>query len=671
MKKQPKVSILVPIYNVEKYLHQCVDSILAQTLTDIEIILLNDGSTDNCPQICDEYAKKDKRIKVVHKKNSGYGATMNLGLEQATGEYIGILESDDWAEPNMWEKLYNYAKKNDVDVVKSNFYYYWSKPTEKNELASVLPSEDINKVINPQKNQGIFWCAPSIWAAIYKNELIKKNKIKFLETPDASYQDTGFNFKIWASAEKVWLTNEAFLHYRQDNENSSINSKAKVFCVNDEFAEIEKFCKTNELIHLLPLAQRLKYGSYIWNYKRLVYPLNFNFIMRMSKEFKKAKQENLIRKELFLDSYKHIKRIIKHPVLTYIKDQIRKFKLKNSKPLDKKLSVIVPVYNTEKYLGRCLESLINQTFKDIEIICINDGSTDGSLDILNEYAKKDNRVKIFSQKNQGLSITRNNGMQKAKYPYVTFIDSDDELDINAYNNIMSNLSDDIDVICFGIQVLGNKNIKQQLSDDNYYKIKYKGKLKISKDNILNTDCSACNKIFKMDLIKKYNISFPKERRYEDACFYFQYMPIAKKAYFIQDKYYKYYRHEDSIMSETFKSSPKAIDHLYILEPIYKFYQKNKLFKLYKDLFIKIFESFYWFAYGYIPLDMQSHLEKEARKYIKKWNLRKKYPLNPFLKSLKRREKKIEKIFSLKNSKDKSHKIICIFGIKIKFKRKKK
>ena len=102
MSKQAKVSNLVPIYNVEKYLHECIDSILNQTLQDIEIILINDGSTDNSPAICEEYAKKDKRVKVINTANSGYGHSMNMGLDTASGEYIGNVESDDYIRPDMY-----------------------------------------------------------------------------------------------------------------------------------------------------------------------------------------------------------------------------------------------------------------------------------------------------------------------------------------------------------------------------------------------------------------------------------------------------------------------------------------------------------------------------------------------------------------------------------------
>ena len=121
---QPKVSVIVPIYGVEKYIHQCIDSILNQTLEDIEILLIDDGSKDNCPAIIDEYAKQDSRIKAIHQENGGYGKAVNNGLSKATGEYIAIVEPDDFIEQNMFEVLYDDAKQNDVDVVKGPYYDY-------------------------------------------------------------------------------------------------------------------------------------------------------------------------------------------------------------------------------------------------------------------------------------------------------------------------------------------------------------------------------------------------------------------------------------------------------------------------------------------------------------------------------------------------------------------
>ena len=122
-----KISIVVPVYNVEKYLKKCIESIINQSLQDIEIICVNDGSTDSSLEILNDFASKDKRVVVINKTNSGYGHTMNMGLNTATGEYIGIIESDDFADLRMFEELYKLAKDNDADIVKGDWYNYWSK----------------------------------------------------------------------------------------------------------------------------------------------------------------------------------------------------------------------------------------------------------------------------------------------------------------------------------------------------------------------------------------------------------------------------------------------------------------------------------------------------------------------------------------------------------------
>ncbi len=122
-----KVSILVPVYNVEKYLRQCMDSLVNQTLKDIEIICIDDGSTDSSPVILDEYAEKDVRVRVIHKSNAGYGHSMNIGLRMARGEFIGIVESDDFADLEMFERLYIIAVEKNVEFVRSNFWIYSEK----------------------------------------------------------------------------------------------------------------------------------------------------------------------------------------------------------------------------------------------------------------------------------------------------------------------------------------------------------------------------------------------------------------------------------------------------------------------------------------------------------------------------------------------------------------
>ncbi len=324
----PKVSVIVPVYNVSKYLHQCLDGIVHQTLNEIEIICIDDGSTDESFNILQNYASKDERMTVVHKTNSGYGHSMNIGLKLAKGEYIGIVESDDWVETQMFEKLYQKATLHHLDVVKSNFYDYWAEKDQLSQKVFVMPENDLNEVIRPQERQNIFWQMPCIWAAIYRRQFLEENDIQFLETPGASYQDTAFNFKVWALAHRVLLIDEAFLHYRRDNEQSSVNSKGKVFCIADEYHEIERFLKQKNMTHLLALMNRLKFSTYMWNYKRLCWPLNWHFLKFMSEEFKTAKHNGLLDKNLFSKEYRKIKKIISYPFLFFISSQLKYYRQK-------------------------------------------------------------------------------------------------------------------------------------------------------------------------------------------------------------------------------------------------------------------------------------------------------------------------------------------------------
>lgn len=303
-----KVSIVVPIYNVEKYLRQCLDSIAQQTLTDIEVICVNDGSKDSSLDIIMEYVNSDSRFKVIDKANSGYGHSMNMGFDMASGEYIGIVESDDYAELDMFEKLYNCASENDLDACKAGFFYYYSVPEEKNTPAPIASKAMCRDVFCPttdfkslREQIEFFNIKPTIWSAIYRKDFIRENNIRFNETPGASFQDASFNFKVWALAKRVKLLEECFLHYRQDNENSSINSSGKVYCVCDEYAEMDRFLKERPIVkgELEIVKNALKYDSYMWNYNRLSPEKAHEFLLVAAKEFETDLREGVCLKDAY------------------------------------------------------------------------------------------------------------------------------------------------------------------------------------------------------------------------------------------------------------------------------------------------------------------------------------------------------------------------------------
>ncbi|MBY4796986.1 glycosyltransferase [Collinsella sp. AGMB00827] len=317
----PSVSLLVPICNVERYLRECLDSACKQTLRDIEIICINDGSTDNSLAIIQEYAAQDPRIVVIDKPNSGYGDSMNLGLARARGEYIGILESDDYMELDALERMYRAAQRGHAQVVKADFYFFWSTPTVCNKRAHFVDSV-IEGHVNPQVEREVFYRKPSIWSAIYKRSFLEECNVSFLPTPGASYQDAGFNFKVWSSCTNAVLLDYAVLHYRQDNEKSSVNNPGKVFNVCDEYEEMWRYLDEAhaDRPYLRAVLARMQFDSYEWNYDRLSDELAAQFLPKMREDMKRNIELGRVNLNIFEPAKRvGIKLLLERPRLYAIK----------------------------------------------------------------------------------------------------------------------------------------------------------------------------------------------------------------------------------------------------------------------------------------------------------------------------------------------------------------
>lgn len=295
------VSVIVPVYNVERYLRKCLDSLKDQTLQDIEFICVNDGSTDRSLDILEEYALSDSRFKILSKSNGGYGQALNTGIKQAEGEYIGFVESDDFCKPAMFERLSEVARMNDLDIVRSSYYLYWSAPEIRCELVSSSPREACNRVFNPREYTECFYFHPAIWSMLIRSRTIMDNELKLLETPGASYQDTSFSFKLWACSRRAMVLQGAFLFYRQDNEESSINQQGKIECVPEEYREVEHYLlsKGKKDTCLLPIMMKRKFMAYLWNYERLSNDLHLEFAVMVAKEFCEAAKDGWLKKDLF------------------------------------------------------------------------------------------------------------------------------------------------------------------------------------------------------------------------------------------------------------------------------------------------------------------------------------------------------------------------------------
>ena len=223
---KPKVSIIVPVYNVEKYLDRCMESLINQTLKEIEIILVDDGSPDNCPQMCDDYAKKDSRVKVVHKQNAGLGYARNSGLDLATGEYVAFVDSDDYVALNTYEYCYNLATKERLDVVRfdmdrfTNNYSISSIDADKEPIicrkVQILKQLSLafwGNMINGEKKYFANVSVGSSCCGIYNRSFLTLNNLIFKSEREYLSEDFEFNYRVFQKVNAVGFTQSRFYHY--------------------------------------------------------------------------------------------------------------------------------------------------------------------------------------------------------------------------------------------------------------------------------------------------------------------------------------------------------------------------------------------------------------------------------------------------------------------------
>ena len=306
----PRVSVIVPAFNAEAFLEECLSSLAAQTLEDIEVVCVNDGSTDSTLAIFERYAAADERFTILSKENTGYGDSLNQGIARATGEWVSILESDDFIEPDAYEVMVAAGERHGVDLVKADFFLAWTLGSYHRRFRWC--DACLSGLVWPQCDREVFFRKPSIWSAIYRRSFLEAGDIACLPTPGASYQDAGFSFRAFAKAERVFLVNRAFVHYRQDNEASSVNSPAKALCVCDEYAGMLEWLDRHPELGgwLRQTTSRMRYDTYLWNYERLAPELRPSFLERMVEDFKAEDEAGISRPELFASGAWRYRRFI-------------------------------------------------------------------------------------------------------------------------------------------------------------------------------------------------------------------------------------------------------------------------------------------------------------------------------------------------------------------------
>lgn len=321
------ISIIVPIYNVEKYLEQCINSILNQSYKNIEIILVDDGSPDNCGKICDRYAKFDKRIKVIHKKNGGLSEARNFGLDIARGEYIVFVDSDDYIDIHMIEILLENIKKYDTDIVICNFNFFENINIIRRNLSKNIKTGIYNNIDIIKE---YFLSSPIelvvAWNKIYKRKLFDKDT----HFPvNRLYEDLATSYKLYFKSQKVCILDNKLYYYRKrENSITKSVSKRNIIDLINTIKESYIFAKNYKLDK--------EAGQYIINmYYGLIILLYDNNLLEDSKTFVNDLNH-------FIKQYVNIKDIIK---------------LKNIKIIIKYLFIII---NKVQFLEKCKMYIINK-----------------------------------------------------------------------------------------------------------------------------------------------------------------------------------------------------------------------------------------------------------------------------------------------------------------------
>ena len=477
------ISIIVPIYNTEKYLHQCLDSILNQTYTNFEVLLVNDGSTDSSGIICQEYVGRDSRFRYFEKDNGGVASARNLGLERSGGAYITFIDSDDWIEPNYLDVLYTALKENDTDVAISTYkrfaqdgvFYFRIYSREEDEFLNIgTRSRDSFLEILPRLGE-LDHSFYSISSKLIKRKIIGN----LLFDEQISYaEDLNFFFHLYLGVESVVYVRDYTYVYRTHDASTSQNiNELKVL------HELEIFKRMFQQIDRM----RLPTFQYFRRLKNLVASRISGF------PTSKAIREY----ESFVSEVREM--------VTY------------QQPL---ISIIVPIYNTEKYLHQCLDSIANQTYSNIEILLVNDGSPDGSGVICQEFVAKDSRFRYIEKANGGLSDARNVGIVRAQGEFLSFVDSDDWIEPTYVEDLYrAALLNDAEVVVSNYQEFHQeRNVYLIHLFEDYYETHYSGEELIQQLPLLERRDKSFTTSWGILFARRLFdiISFPKGKMIEDT-----------------------------------------------------------------------------------------------------------------------------------------------------------
>lgn len=610
-KRRPLISVIIPVHNVENYMCQCLDSVLSQTLQNIEVIVVDDGSSDKSAAILDDYSKRDSRIVFIHNSTASgnSGTPRNQALARATGEYVAFVDSDDWIDPTMLESLYSNAKVSGSDIVSSGGFYRETVDAA-TELVKVTNNEYIPDVI-PRETLFFGHHFTIVWYRIYRLEFITRHRIQFAETTTSA--DAPFAIKALLFANQVTAIPDVFYHYRFDRPESTVYRRKGrgAFELFKSYSGLfENLLSKPEVSNYIPYIVLKTLGDYQYNLRFLAKDLEAEF---------KASMHAFVSK--YADSHKD------HPAFNkywrgVLDSLLQPYNYPVSTPSQEStdrnspaISVIIPAYNVEKYIERALTSVLSQSLADIEIIVINDGSTDRSLSIIETVANRDARVIVVSLNKASGSpgIPRNIGICKAKGKYIGFVDADDWVEPNMFKELVEAAkitSSDITSASAFFRHEGEE-IKE-------FKIGYKtinSEIQNNKDAFFSGFFSNIwNRIYLKDLIKLNGIYFPKIYLAEDFCFSAACHALATRTEVVSGTFYHYdYSRPDS--TTDLRTGEKGFTIINDFQKMVDYFESFGLYDKFAREIIKKKINSLWYTYERLHCDLKPRFLQDCQKLL--------------------------------------------------------
>lgn len=561
-----KISIIIPIYNDAELIDRAIGSVVKQTLKDIEVVCINDGSTDNSLEVLNSLKEKYGFIKVLSQENQGSGKARNYGIDESEGEYIAFLDADDYyIDEDALESLYLVAREHDADMVSGNMKLVDGE-------GNYSPFKDIDYYgedakINPEE-YGIPW---GFYKSIYKREFLKNNNIYF---PDLIRgQDPVFLAEILSKLDCVYTVNtDVYAYYYIDGANKC-NTFEKRHAHIEHFKYVFDYLSDDRFKKVL---EQFKYKLFI-------------FIDMMGLEGAEDTLNSI--RDVFSDNPKLVSECENYYYSKFFnkKEMLKKMDL-ISNP---KISLIIPVYNAAPFLEEAFESVLSQNFDDIELVCVNDGSKDNSLEILEDFAKKDSRVKVISQENAGCGAARNRALTEAKGDYIYFFDPDDYILPRTFEKLYRNATRNwSDLVIFKIarfredEPINYSNPGFTFENDfkdvnfNFFAFDYHD----IKPYVMNASFAPWTKLYKKEFLDKYDdFLFPTDIAFDDAPFHIMSMLRASRISYIPEFFYHYRFNPKGIIN----TSSNGMDIFRIISIVENFLKSEG----YYDEFREEFEYF--------------------------------------------------------------------------------